>query len=157
MTTFIILYIAFGISITTSSRTSLVWGMPWYHQLFNIVGYPIVLITMVVKTAYLAVKLTELYHPIQRPEGATVYDRRFWDGIAEASMKDKWADESILHVSSIKECGLKSILVKKGDHVLNEHEIAVIVPALKYYFIQYCTKHDLRQLKSIIEKLQDLS
>ena len=60
MNTCILIYLIFGICITCSSRTNIMWKEKWYMQLLYVIGYPIVIFITVIKTARLALTLFEM-------------------------------------------------------------------------------------------------
>lgn len=55
----LLIYIIFGIGITCSKKTNLMYKEAWYLQLLHVVAYPVIIFYMVVKYAWLTVQLTE--------------------------------------------------------------------------------------------------
>lgn len=140
MWTFILLYLLFGVSITTSSRTSLVWGMSWYYQLLNVVGFPIVAITMLVKVSTLAIKLTLMMDEIKNEEIKKQAIIQAANRLGRKPIPDLSRDDisgPIHAFDSEKAFKVEeqwvTIQVQPGDYVLKNSEMGLVVTALTKY------------------------
>lgn len=141
MWTLLAIYLLFGLGITVSSKTSLVWCKPWYWQVLNVIAYPVLIYMTIVNTARVVVKMVEMQDDFVTKKEMPRRQHPFKIEVEDMTGTEKY-DVAV---------------IEKGDCVITRKEAKLAANSIEEYigYVAQNTDSSTAFFRIINEKLHD--